>query len=89
MSPTYRELKQRIHQLEEEAEQARRGEIEALLADMRAKIREYGITPEQLFDLSLSTLVRYRDPETGRTWNGNGRPPDWIRGKDHERYRVK
>lgn len=38
---------------------------------------------------SLDDLVRYRDPESGRTWCGFGRPPDWIRGKDRERFRVQ
>ena len=38
---------------------------------------------------SLDDLVRYRDPESGRTWCGYGRPPNWIRGKDRERFRVQ
>jgi DNA-binding protein H-NS len=36
----------------------------------------------------LSELVRYRDPKTGKTWCGYGRPPDWIRGRKRERFRV-
>ena len=55
---------------------------------MRQKIREYGITPEQLFGPDLSDLVCYRDPESGQTWNGIGRPPKWIKGKDRDFYRV-
>lgn len=42
---------------------------------------------EQLAD-DLAGLVRFRDPETGRTWNGFGRPPDWIRDKDRRKFRV-
>jgi len=64
-------------------------ELQQVLADLRATIRRYAITPEQLFDLDLSALIRFRDPGTGQTWNGAGRPPDWIRGKDRERFRVK
>lgn len=37
----------------------------------------------------LSDLVRYQNPETGQTWCGFGRPPNWIRGKDRARYRVR
>ena len=88
MAPTYREFKEHIRQLEQKAEQARRVELRQVLAEVRRKIREYGITPEQLFGHDLSDLVRFRDPETGKTWNGSGRPPNWIRGKDRERYRV-
>ncbi|MCD0503340.1 H-NS family nucleoid-associated regulatory protein [Bordetella petrii] len=36
----------------------------------------------------LSRLVRYRDPMTGNTWCGYGRPPNWIRGKDKTRFQV-
>ena len=36
----------------------------------------------------LSAMVRYRDPQTGRTWNGFGRPPNWIRGQNRGRFRV-
>ncbi|WP_183012426.1 H-NS family nucleoid-associated regulatory protein [Achromobacter sp. UMC46] len=40
-------------------------------------------------DLSaLAELVRYQDPETGNTWCGFGRPPNWIRGKDRARFRI-
>ncbi|KAG1549044.1 hypothetical protein G6F50_013393 [Rhizopus delemar] len=53
---------------------------------MRQKIKEYGIKPDHLFGPDLSDLVRYRHPETGQTWNGIGRPPNWIRGKDRHAF---
>jgi len=71
-----------------EAERLRRREFRGVVVDMRLKIREYGITPEQLFGPDLSDSVRYRHPDTGQTWNGMGRPPNWIRGKDRSRFRV-
>ena len=37
----------------------------------------------------IDDFVRYRDPESGRTWSGYGRPPNWIRGKDRERFLVQ
>jgi DNA-binding protein H-NS len=88
MPPTYREFKQHIRELEQKAERARRVELRQVLVELRGVIREYGITPDQLFGNELSDLVRFRDPDTGRTWNGRGRPPAWIRGKDRERFRV-
>ena len=88
MPPTYREFKEHIRKLEQEAEQARRSELRQVVAELRKKIREYGITPDQLFGPDLSALVHFRDPETGKTWNGLGRPPNWIRGKDRDRFRV-
>ena len=37
--------------------------------------------------------VRYRDPETGGTWTGNGRIPRWVKdyeaaGRNREEFRV-
>jgi DNA-binding protein H-NS len=89
MTPTYRQVRARIRELEREAEQLRREELRQVLVELRKTIREYGITPEQLFGRDLSDLVRFRDPETGKTWNGFGRPPNWIRGKDRDRFRVE
>ncbi|SEJ26897.1 H-NS family nucleoid-associated regulatory protein [Achromobacter sp. NFACC18-2] len=88
MTQNYRQVKARIRSLEVEAERLRRQELQRVLADMRQKIREYKITPEQLFGPDLSDLVRYRHPDTGQTWNGIGRPPNWIRGEDRSRFLV-
>jgi len=88
MADSYRQLKARINDLQTQAESVRRDELRVLLVQMRRDIREYGITPEQLFGPDLSDLVKYRDPESGKAWNGLGRPPNWIRGKDRERFRV-
>jgi DNA-binding protein H-NS len=27
---------------------------------------------------------KYRDPATGATWTGRGKPPNWINGKDRD-----
>jgi DNA-binding protein H-NS len=88
MADSYRQVKARIRKLEAEAEQVRSRELRAILLDMRLKIREYRITPEQLFGPDLTDLVRYRHPETGQTWNGMGRPPNWIKGKDRTLFLV-
>lgn len=50
--------------------------------------RERDSTPQPWSGPDLSALVRYRDPQTGRTWNGFGRPPNWIRGQKRERFCV-
>jgi DNA-binding protein H-NS len=88
MTENYRMVKARLCALEAEAEALRRRELPDVVAAMRRTIRDYGITPEQLFGPALSDLVRYRDPDTGQTWNGMGRPPNWIRGKDRAPFRV-
>lgn len=88
MNGTAREAKASHPAPAAEVGQLPREDVRRLLEQMRRTIRKYGITPDQLFAPDLSDLVRFRDPETGNTWNGLGRPPNWIRGKDRERYRV-
>lgn len=85
---TFGQVKKQIRKLEIEAERLRRIELRRVLVEVRARVKEYSITPEQVFGDDLSDLVRYRDPETGKTWGGLGRPPNWIRGKDRKRYAV-
>lgn len=29
---------------------------------------------------------KYRDPKTGATWSGRGKPPNWIVGKNRDRF---
>ena len=87
-SPTYRDIRRRIKQLEDEAELLRKSELAEVIAQLRGQIEEYRLTQEDLFGPEAGLLARYRDPETGKTWSGFGRPPNWIRGKNRERYRV-
>jgi DNA-binding protein H-NS len=88
VAPSYKEVRRHIRELERRAERMRREEVRKAIAELRRTIRRYGITAEQLFGDDLSSLARFRDPATGSTWNGFGRPPNWIRGKDRGRYRI-
>ena len=89
MAPSYHQVRERIQLLEREAKLLRQVELRKVLAELRQKIAEYGITQEELFGNDLSKSIRFRDPATGRTWTGLGRPPNWIRGKDREPFRVE
>lgn len=31
---------------------------------------------------------KYRDPSTGNTWTGRGKPPAWIRDKDRSAFQI-
>ncbi|WP_429500929.1 H-NS family nucleoid-associated regulatory protein (plasmid) [Robbsia andropogonis] len=31
----------------------------------------------------------YRDPETGWTWSGRGKPPKWIAGRDYDQFLIQ
>lgn len=69
-----------------------------MINDVKQKIADYGFT---LAELGLSRVkagkigrpragvaAKYRDPETGATWSGRGKPPRWIAGKDREQFAI-
>jgi DNA-binding protein H-NS len=81
---TYQELKQQAEELMKAAEEARRQENREIIAEIRAAIREHGITAEQLGFAPAGkgsrqkVAPKYRDPVSGATWSGRGRTPAWC-----------
>ena len=81
----------------------RRAELDAEAADLRSRavehvagvVKKLGITQEELFPSKRAhkapAAPMYRDPATGKTWSGRGKPPDWIKGvakEDRESFRI-
>jgi DNA-binding protein H-NS len=81
---TYKELKAQAEALLQQAEVARRAEIAAVVAEIRARMMEYGITLADLKGGVKKTRARgtvaakYRNPATGESWSGRGRSPRWL-----------
>jgi len=92
---TYAEIKKQIADLEKQAEKLRQAEIKEAVGKVKELISRYQLTAEDI-GLSGSAKVRsarrkgkkpvaagepkYRDPATGKTWTGVGKPPSWIAG---------
>lgn len=87
---TYKEIKTRIAKLEQEAEALRKAELVTVIADIKARMAEYGITSKDLGVIKNKTrkqsshasaiaapVPRYRS-EKGQTWSGRGRKPRWV-----------
>jgi DNA-binding protein H-NS len=90
---TYLELKAQAEQLLAQAEQMKEKETQDVIADIKAKIAQYGLTAEDLglsggrgraaktpraTKSSGSATVKYRGPN-GETWGGGrGRKPQWV-----------
>ncbi len=88
--PTYAELQEQIKKLQQQAEAIKQAEIDAVLADMKRKISQYGLTAEQLGFGSGSkktarktaagkeVKVTYRNGD--KIWSGaaRGRKPQWV-----------
>lgn len=94
---TYRELRAQADALMQQAENARQAELQAILDEVRARVAEYGLTPDQVFGrgprkaraVQAGLPPKYRDPKTGATWSGRGREPAWIKGKRRDRFLIE
>lgn len=54
-------------------------------------IAEFGFTAQQVFPWKpevKKVAAKYRDPDTGATWSGRGKPPQWIAGKDRQPFEI-
>ena len=100
---TYSELMAQAQTLMAQAEQARKNEISSVIADIKSKMKQFGITTA---DLGGSTgagkkagksksgsPAKYRGPN-GELWAGGpGRKPEWVRavlasGKSLDSYLI-
>ena len=85
---TYSELMAQAQSLMAQAEQARKDELAAVLADIKGKMKQYGLTVEDLGNAApgkkagkskSSAPAKYRGPN-GELWAGGpGRKPEWVR----------
>lgn len=98
--PSYADLMNQAKALMEKAEQVRKEELQAKINEIRALMKEYGITAA---DLGAGGGVRkaskskapakYKGPN-GELWSGGpGRKPGWVAavlasGKSIEDYRI-
>ena len=84
----YSELQREIARLMQQAEAARKAEVSAVVADIKAKMIEYGITAADLGSSGRSSrskgmtvAAKYRHPRTGETWTGRGKMPKWLQAE--------
>lgn len=96
---TYKELKAQAETLAATAERARQAELRSVIVEIRIKVREYDLTPSDIFGHCRSPATRetkrgtvvepkYRDPESGATWTGRGLEPRWIRGRNRDEFLI-
>ncbi|MCO8589765.1 H-NS family nucleoid-associated regulatory protein [Burkholderia multivorans] len=93
---TYRQLSVQLERLQQKIDKEREKAIADAIAEIKAKIDEFDITPEELGFRPLRapsakpkrTLPpKYRNPKTGETWSGRGRAPAWL-GKNRTRFLI-
>ncbi|NKA72586.1 endonuclease [Ralstonia solanacearum] len=82
---TYAEITRQIELLKKEADALRAQEIAAVVKEIREKIAQFALKPEDLFKpaarksatAGTRVPVRYRDNE-GNAWTGRGKRPIWL-----------
>jgi DNA-binding protein H-NS len=96
---TYSELKAQAAELLKQAERLRKEEIKGVVAEIKARMAEYGVTIDDLKAPAKGGIkgqpvkAKYRNPETGATWTGRGKPPNWLKeaeahGKSREAFLI-
>lgn len=86
----YKELMQQVAELHRQAEEARKHELAAVIAQIKGLIADHNLSASDLGFNSRAGAVagtrevrgtaapKYRDPVSGSTWSGRGRKPRWL-----------
>ncbi|WP_059704264.1 H-NS family nucleoid-associated regulatory protein [Burkholderia cepacia] len=90
---TYHKLLVQRAALETEIQAAKAEERATALKEVKRLVDEFTLSTREIFGVSKTRKrqaaePRYRDPNTGATWNGRGRPPAWIHGKDRTQFLI-
>ena len=91
--PTYQDILRQIDQLTKEAEKIRQSELSAAIADIKAKMSQYGISVSDIRGSETAprspakrraasgsrkkVAPKYRG-SNGELWTGRGRRPAWV-----------
>ena len=100
---SYNDLIKQIETLTKQAEELRKSEISSVIADIKQKMQQHGISLADLRDGAAESkpakkktskvAAKYRDNTTGETWSGRGRTPKWLEkaeaaGQSRDRFAV-
>ena len=89
-----KEIQAQIEQLQQQAAGQRKQELSGAIQQIRDLMQEYGITVNDLQPsgkknaAKKSGPVQFRHPQTGDTWSGRGRMPNWLAGENKEQFRL-
>lgn len=93
---TYKDLLKQREALDQQIKDARQREISDALAQVKSLVAEFGLTAQDVFpsgrgrraNAHATVAAKYRNPATGATWSGRGKPPKWIQGQDRSRFAI-
>ncbi len=94
-------LKEERDRIDEQIKALMQNRRRQALAEIRKLVEQFEVTPEELAAIasgqhraaaSPKTMAhgeaKYRDPASGRTWTGRGKPPAWIAGQERSRFLI-
>lgn len=98
MTASYKDLLKQREALEQQINEAKRREMATAVAQVRELIAAYDLTQQDVFPVGRAARVggasgvkvapKYRDPATGQTWTGRGKPPKWIQNEDRAKFAI-
>ena len=93
MTQSLKELLAAKAALDMEIAKARTSAADAALSKVQKLVTDFGFTQQQVFPYipaKTSAPAKYRDPSTGATWTGRGKPPNWIKDEpDRTKFLIE
>lgn len=89
-----KEIQAQIEQLQQQAAAQREQELAGAIQQIRGLMQEFGITVDDLQPSRKKNAAKkpgtaqFRNQQTGDTWSGRGRMPNWLAGQDKEKFRI-
>ena len=85
--------------LETKIREARKQQVDQAVATCRKLIEEHELTESDLFGsgkrrrgrsttAGVKVAPKYRNPVTGETWTGRGKPPRWIQDRNRDEFLI-
>jgi DNA-binding protein H-NS len=89
---TLAELLAQREAIEQQIDMIRKEERRNAIVDVLQIIKDFELTEQDLFGKKKGTPgvlpPKYRNPETGQTWSGKGRAPNWLEGRNREDFLI-
>ena len=92
---TVAQLKEQRAQLDDQIAELVAEKKADIIEEIKQAIADYAITPEEVFPgIKLrkrpgkAAQIKFRDPQSGKSWSGRGKIPVWLQGKNVEDFRV-
>ncbi len=67
-----------------------------VIKQIRSLVDDYELEPNEIFGqnrskttVGKSVEAKYRDPISGSTWTGRGKPPLWIKDKNRADFEIR